>query len=74
MLKSNGGKRNPWNVRLAHRRCNRDDYAWRARINRMIKAERSLAEIAETLNQGKVPRPHGSQTWTAANVRRAFVA
>ena len=74
ILKSNGGKRDPWNVRLAHRRCNNEDYAWRARVNRMIKDGKSLVEIAETLNRLKVDRPHGSQTWTAANVRRAYVA
>ncbi len=74
ILKTNGGKRDPWNIRLAHRLCNREDYGWRARINRMIKDGNSLAEIAETLNRLEVGRPHGSQTWTPANVRRAYVA
>lgn len=74
MLKSNGGRRDPWNVRLAHRLCNREDFNWRYLINRMIKDGKSLAEIAKTLNRLGVRRPHGSPTWTSNNVRHAFVA
>jgi hypothetical protein len=74
ILRSDGGTRDPWNVRLAHKLCNREDYAWRARITEMIKEGLSLAAMAEELNRTGVRRPHGSEVWTAENVRRAFVA
>jgi hypothetical protein len=73
ILKSNGGERVPWNVRLAHKLCNREDYAWRARVTDMIKEGRSLAEMADELNRTGVLRPNGSAAWTAESVRRAFV-
>ena len=31
-LKSDGGHLVPWNVRLSHVLCNREDYGWRMRI------------------------------------------
>jgi hypothetical protein len=31
-LKSDGGHLDPWNIRLAHVLCNREDYGWRLRI------------------------------------------
>lgn len=73
-LKSDGGHLVPGNVRLAHVLCNRQDYGWRSRIRRMLEKEMSLVEIADRLNQIGVRRPHGTSSWTPANVRRAFVS
>lgn len=74
ILKSNGGKRVPWNVRLTHRRCNNEDYAWRTRINRMIKDgsrwERSLRRSTDSRLTGRMARKHGRQP----TFGRAFVA
>jgi hypothetical protein len=64
----------PDNVRLAHRVCNQRDYQWRVRINAMLGKRMSLEEIAETLNEKKVPAIHGTNRWTAASVRKAFVS
>ena len=46
-LKADGGHLVPWNVRLAHVLCNRQDYLWRMRIRRMLEKGMSLDEIAE---------------------------
>ena len=73
-LKADGGQLVPWNVRLAHVRCNKMDYGWRMRIRAMLEKGLSLEQIAEQLNRKRVPRPHGSQTWTARAVRKAFVS
>jgi hypothetical protein len=73
-LKSDGGHLDPWNVRLSHVRCNREDYGWRMRIRRLIEKGMSLEEIAENLNRKGVRTPHGTGKWSAANVRRAFVS
>jgi DNA-binding transcriptional MerR regulator len=62
------------NVRLAHRLCNRRDYQWRTRINAMLGRRMSLEEIADELNRKKVPTIHGTNRWTAASVRKAFVS
>jgi hypothetical protein len=62
------------NVRLAHVRCNNIDYGWRKKISLMLGAGASLQDIADALNARKVPLPRGWDTWTAANVRRAFVS
>ena len=72
--KADGGQLVPWNVRLAHVLCNREDYGWRMRIRRMLERGMSLEEIAEKLNHKGVRRPHGSQRWTATSVRKAFVS
>ena len=64
----------PDNVRLAHRLCNRRDYEWRVRINAMMAKRMSLEEIADQLNASKVPTIHGTNRWTAASVRKAFVS
>ncbi len=69
-----GGHLTPDNVRLAHRLCNRRDYTWRRRINAMLGKRMSLEEIAETLNEDNVPTIHGTNRWTAASVRKAFVS
>ena len=62
------------NVRLAHRLCNRRDYTWRKKINAMLRERMSLEKIAEQLNAEKVPTIHGTNRWTAASVRQAFVS
>jgi hypothetical protein len=72
-LKAHGGHLTPDNVRLAHRLCNRRDYTWRMKINALLGKRMSLEEIAEKLNAEKVPTIHGTNRWTAASVRKAFV-
>jgi DNA-binding transcriptional MerR regulator len=69
-----GGQLTADNVRLAHRVCNRRDHTWRTMINAMLGKRMSLAEIAERLNARKVPTIHGTNRWTAASVRKAFVS
>lgn len=73
-LKMHGGHLTPDNVRLAHRLCNRRDYGWRRDVNRMLAKRMSLEEIAERLNAEKVPTIHGTNRWTAASVRKAFIS
>jgi DNA-binding transcriptional MerR regulator len=73
-LKMHGGRLTPDNVRLGHRLCNQRDYIWRVRINAMLGKRMSLEEIAEELNVKKVPTIHGTNRWTAASVRKAFVS
>jgi len=73
-LKMHGGDLTPDNVRLAHRLCNRRDYTWRTKINALLGKRMSLEEIAERLNAEKVPTIHGTNRWTAASVRKAFVS
>ncbi len=73
-LKMHGGHLTPDNVRLAHRLCNRRDYTWRMKISAMLGKRMSLEEIAEQLNQRKVPTIHGTKGWTASSVRKAFVS
>src|SRR5207237_8260688 len=73
-LKADGGHLVPWNVRLSHVLCNREDYGWRMRIRRMLEEKMSLEEIAEKLNHKGVRSPHGSGKWSAAAVRKAFVS
>ena len=73
-LKMHGGHRTSDNVRLAHRLCNRRDYEWRTRINAMLAKRLSLEDIADELNGMKVPTIHGTNRWTAASVRKAFVS
>ena len=69
-----GGHLTPDNVRLAHKLCNSRDFAWRTRINAMLGRRMSLEEIAADLNAHDVPTIHGTNTWTAASVRKAFVS
>jgi hypothetical protein len=73
-LKMHGGRLTPDNVRLGHRVCNQRDYLWRVRINAMLGKHMSLEEIAQQLNVKKVPTIHGTNRWTAASVRKAFVS
>lgn len=74
LLRADGGHLDPWNVRLAHVRCNKMDHGWRVRIRTMLGKGMSLEQIAEQLNREQVRRPHGSQAWTARAVRKAFVS
>jgi hypothetical protein len=73
-LKAQGGHLTPDNVRLAHRLRNQRDYGWRMRINAMLGKRMSLEEIAAKLNAKKIPAIHGTNRWTAATVRKAFVS
>jgi len=74
LLKMHGGQLRPENVRLAHRLCNRRDYTWRKKIHPLLAERVSLKKIAERLNAEKVPTIHGTNRWTAASVRKAFVS
>jgi hypothetical protein len=40
----------------------------------LLAKGKSLAEIAETLNRKDVPPAHGTNRWTAAMVRKAYVS
>ena len=73
-LKMHGGLLTADNVRLAHRLCNKRDFTWRMKINELLGQRMSLEEIAEKLNVEKVPTIHGTNRWTAASVRKAFVS
>jgi len=72
ILRSQGGHKDPWNVRLAHKLCNREDFAWRDRITRMIQAHRSLQEMADELNRAGVRHPSGAGPWTPESVRDTY--
>ena len=74
ILKSAGGQLVPANVRLAHVWCNNRDYGWRTQIRTLLAKDKSLAEIAEALNRKGVPPAHGTNRWTAAMVRKAYVS
>jgi hypothetical protein len=69
-----GGHLTPDNVRLAHKLCNHRDYIWRKKINALLGKRMSLEQIAEKLNAENVPTIHGTNRWTAASVRKAFVS
>ena len=64
----------PENVRLSHTECNQRDYNRRKQIGTLLAKGKSLAEIAETLNRKGVPPAHGTNRWTAAMVRKAYVS
>ena len=74
ILKWAGGKLVPENVRLSHTWCNKLDYGRRTQIRTLLAKGKSLAEIAETLNRKGVPPAHGTNRWTAAMVRKAYVS
>ena len=73
-LRMDGGTLEPWNVRLAHVRCNNVDFAWRSRIRRMLEKDEkmSFAQIAEALNKNVVQPPPGTNAWSAASARKAY--
>lgn len=74
ILKSAGGRLVPENVRLSHIRCNNLDYQRRTQIRTLLAKGKSLAKIAEALNSKGVPPAHGTNRWTAAMVRKAYVS
>jgi hypothetical protein len=74
ILKSAGGKLRPENVRLSHTECNQRDYVSRAQIRPLLANGESLSEIAEILNRKNVLPAHGTNQWTAAMVRKAYVS
>ncbi len=74
ILKSAGGRLVPENVRLAHIWCNNLDYGRRTQIWALLAKGKSLAEIADTLNGKGIPPAHGTNRWTAAMVRKAYVS
>jgi hypothetical protein len=74
ILESAGGRRVAENVRLAHIWCNNLDHARRTQIRTLLAKGKSLAEIAEALNRKRVPPAHGTNRWTAAMVRKAYVS
>jgi Recombinase len=73
-LKMHGGHLTADNVRLGHKLCNRRDYEWRTRINAMLAKGMSLDRIAAQLNEQDVPTIHGTNRWTPAAVRKAFIS
>ena len=73
-LKSAGGHLVAENVRLAHVWCNNRDYGWRTQVRTLLAKGKSLDEIAEALNRKRVPPAHGTNRWTAAMVRKAYVS
>ncbi len=74
VLKSAGGHLRPENVRLSHTECNQRDYTRRKQIGTLLAKGKSLADIAEFLNRKGVPPAHGTNRWTAAMVRKAYVS
>ena len=74
ILKSAGGRLVPENVRLAHIWCNNRDYGQRTQIRALLAKGKSLTEIADILNGKGVPPAHGTNRWTAAMVRKAYVS
>jgi hypothetical protein len=74
ILASADGKLGPENVRLSHTECNQRDYTQRQQIGALLAADKSLEDIAEFLNRKEVPPAHGTDKWTAAMVREAYVS
>jgi serine/threonine protein kinase len=74
ILKSAGGKLRPENVRLSHVVCNNRDHGWRTRVKTMLGKGKALDEIAAILNDKGIPPAHGTNRWTAAMVRKAYVS
>ena len=73
-LKSKGGTRVASNSRLAHKKCNRVDVAWKNKIGPMLDRGLSLYQISGALNAKGVEPPRGQKGWTARSVRHAFVS
>ena len=74
ILASAGGKLGPDNVRLSHIECNQRDHLRRRQIGPMLADGKSLEVIAEKLNRTNVPPFHGTNSWTPAMVRKAYVS
>jgi len=75
-LKMDGGHLDPWNVRLAHVHCNQVDFASRGRIRRMLEKDKKISfeRIAKELNDKSIQPPRGTNTWSAATARKAYVS
>jgi hypothetical protein len=73
-LKSKGGTRLASNSRLAHKKCNGVDVAWKNKIGPMLDRGKSLSEISDVLNDKGVEPPRGQKGWTPRSVRHAFVS
>lgn len=75
ILESRDGRLTPDNVRLAHVRCNQVNFEWRQRTAQLLAEGKSLEEIATELNLNeKVRTIHGTNKWTPASVRKAYVS
>ena len=74
ILKSAGGQLVAENVRLSHVWCNNRDHGWRTQVRTLLAKDKSLAEVAEALNRKGVSPAHGTNRWTAAMVRKAYVS
>jgi hypothetical protein len=74
ILESADGKLSLDNVRLSHTECNQRDYTRRQQIGALLLAEESLEFIADTLNRKGYPPAHGTNKWTPAMVREAYVS
>lgn len=73
VLKSWGGHKVPSNVRLAHKFCNGEDFAWRNRVARALDEGKPLQAIADELTRAGIKVPSNAGRWTAASVRWMFV-
>jgi hypothetical protein len=75
-LKMDRGHLDPWNVRLAHVHCNEVDVAWRGRIRRMLEKDKNMSfeQIAEALNSKGIQPPPGTNAWSAATARKAYIS
>jgi hypothetical protein len=51
-----------------------EHYGWWTQIRTLLRKRKSLAEIAEIPNSKGVPPAHGTNRWTAAMVRKAYVS
>ena len=72
-----GGKLDPWNVRLAHVFCNNIDFSLRKRIRTLLEESPSLSfeQMAERLNKKKgALKPPDGGLWTAASLRETYVS
>ena len=68
-LKADGGHLVPWNVRLSHVLCNREDYGWRMRIRRMLE------NLNHKRYEGHMVAPRGQPPVCGkrSSLKRAFV-
>lgn len=76
-LKRDGGKLEPWNVRMAHVHCNNMNEGWRSRIRSMLERDPTLSfqEIADALNRKeRVLLPPNKRMWAANLVRKLYVS
>ena len=77
LLNMDGGKLDPWNVRLAHVFCNNIDFSLRKRIRTLLEENPSLSfeQMAERLNKKKgALKPPDGGPWTAASLRETYVS